>query len=906
LRSHTRWRAHLLAVVAYTLLALALTWPLAIHWCSHVPGNGVDDPPLTWNLWWVPYATLELGTNPFDCDHLFYPLGINLALYTLTVLNAFLSIPLQAVLGLIAASNLLLLSSLVLSAYGAFLLASYLLSREPSPGRPQQLPGTARLRATLPALGAGLVYGFAASKLTYASLGQWNIASSQWVPFYVLYLLKTGENPRRWRFPLLAGLFLLMQGYAELTYATFLVLFTAIWVLWQAIVRLKQRQFAQLGRLAVNLALMGAVFAAGLSPMLAMMLPDLRATGDILVEGTGFAEAYSADLLGFLVPSSHHPVFGALPERFDFHYGVGQHVYAGYSLLILAVLGIIGGWHRRTVRFWTLAAAVFWLLTMGPTLQVNGVDTRLPLPFALVARLPFFEGNRYPSRYSVMLLLSLAMLVAFGLSRLFSWHISSKENTGHLPSRLAAPLLLILLLFEHLSIPLPLSDMGVPDVYQTLVQEMPGEFTLLDLPVAWRNGFRVTGTQHPTIMFQQYYQSVHQKRLLAGNTSRNPPLKFQYFTEAPVINTLIALETGHAVDPAVVEQDRALAPQVLRFFGIQAIVVRPAETGAEMIPYVESVMPVQRLHDDDQIVAYRVDLPPWPDQWEVAPGDLLSRLSFAEGWGIPAAGTVWVQRKEARLLVPLAGTAARMFLRAYAPGPDQTLGVQVGDGRPQTIDLVPGWQDYELDLLTQPGLNEIWLRFASRYPAEGTRVSPRAIGTTGAEAPVNLVVRSAGQEVGDFGHICVDGRDISPGQRGYNVAVLDPRTGSVEEVAAFDTHLDEGASQALAEMLRGVPAGHIVAVAAADEASRLLGQEAVEALRGLGATGDLRDRFRWGHAIIGVQGAAPGTAAEAMGWMQPVSVVAGEGATEPYLSAAFAGIWFMTDPAIRGGGPQTR
>ncbi|MGC9336067.1 MAG: hypothetical protein ACP5JJ_18135, partial [Anaerolineae bacterium] len=482
--SHTRWRVHLLALVAYTLLALALTWPMATHWGSHVPGNGVDDPPLTWNLWWVPYATLELGTNPFDCDYLFYPLGINLALYTLTVLNAFLSIPLQAVLGLIPASNILLLSSLVLSAYGAFLLASYLLSS----GRPQQLPGTAKLGATLPALGAGLVYGFAASKLAYASLGQWNIASSQWIPFYVLYLLKTGENPRRWRFPLLAVLFLLMQGYAELTYATFLVLFTAVWVLWQAVVLLKERQFAQLGRLALNLALMGAVFAAGLSPMLARMLPDLRAAGDILVEGTGFAEAYSADLLGFLVPSSNHPVFGALPERFHFHYGVGQHVYAGYSLLILAVLGVVGGWRRRTVRFWTLAAAVFWLLAMGPTLQVNGVDTRLPLPFALVARLPFFEGNRYPSRYSVMLLLSLAMLVTFGLSRLFSWHTSSKENGRWRPSRLIAPLLLVLFTFEHLSIPLPLSDMGVPDVYQALVQEMPYDSTLLDLPVAWRNG----------------------------------------------------------------------------------------------------------------------------------------------------------------------------------------------------------------------------------------------------------------------------------------------------------------------------------------------------------------------------------------------------------------------------------
>ena len=79
----------------------------------------------------------------------------------------------------------------------------------------------------------------------------------------------------------------------------------------------------------------------------------------------------------------------------------------------------------------------------------------------------------------------------------------------------------------------------------------------------------------------------------------------------------------------------------------------------------------------------------------------------------------------------------------------------------------------------------------------------------------------------------------------------------------------------------GVPAGRIVAVAAADEASRLLGQEAVEALRGIGAEGDLREKFRWGHAIIGVQGAAPGTALEAMDWMRPVSVVVGEGATEP-------------------------
>lgn len=51
---------------------------------------------------------------------------------------------------------------------------------------------------------------------------------------------------------------------------------------------------------------------------------------------------------------------------------------------------------------------------------------------------------------------------------------------------------------------------------------MPGDWALLDIPVAWRNGSRVTGTLDTTIMFEQWYQSAHQKRLLAGNTSRNP------------------------------------------------------------------------------------------------------------------------------------------------------------------------------------------------------------------------------------------------------------------------------------------------------------------------------------------------------------------------------------------------
>jgi hypothetical protein len=908
-----RWRTHALprlgVLVAYALLALILTWPVASHIGTHVPGNGADDPPLTWNLWWVRYALLDLGANPFDCDYLFYPLGINLAFYTLTVLNGLLSIPLQAVVGLVAASNLLLFSSFVLSAYGAFLLAAYLLARDSNPDARNPIR-----RSLIAPFGAGLLYGFASSKLSYAALGQWNIASSQWIPFYVLYLFKMWDEPGRWRNAVLVALTFLLQAYAELTYASFLLLFTALWLIWQVLAQRRALAAAKLPRFAGGLALAIAISLAGLLPVLLMMVPDLLAEGDIFVEGGGFADVFSADLLGFLVPTMYHPLLGSLVERFSFDHSVGQHIYLGYSALFLAVVGFATQWRRSTPPpssatsregrhvsgFWALSTLVFWLLTLGPTLRVNGHDTGLPLPFALVAQLPFFKGNRYPSRYSVLLVLSLAMLVAYGLAAIASWWKARSTAARWPMTRTLAPLLLIsLLLFEHLSIPLPLSDMRVPAVYQVIADEMPGDWTLLDLPVAWRNGFRVTGTQHPIIMFEQYYQTVHGKRILAGNTSRNPPLKFQYFVEAPVINTLIALETGHAVDPTIVEADRALAADVLRFFNIEAVVIHPAQTGPDVIPYVEATMPVELFRDDGEILAYRVDLPPWPETWTIEPGGPLGRLSFAEGWGVPSDGAIWAQRRAARLLVPLNGEAQRLAFRAYAPEEGQRLRLEINGQRVQSMAMTAGWSDYQVPLpadVTQPGLNEVWLYFETLYPASQVALSRRTIGQTGVEAPANLVVQSAGLEVGDFGNVFVDGRNVSPNERGYNVAVIDPQSGSVDQTATFDTHLDKGASQALASFLADVPPGTVVAVAAADEASRLLSQEAVDALRGIGATGDLRGKFRWGHAIIGVQGAPPATALEALDWMRPVHLVAGEGATEPELAAGFAAITFTATP----------
>ena len=81
-------------------------------------------------------------------------------------------------------------------------------------------------------------------------------------------------------------------------------------------------------------------------------------------------------------------------------------------------------------------------------------------------------------------------------------------------------------------------------------------------------------------MAQQWWQTGHGLRRLGGNTSRNPPFKFQYFTDAPLLGDLIAL--FNANEPhlapvfaqeldALIARNRALAPQVLQFLGVEYV-----------------------------------------------------------------------------------------------------------------------------------------------------------------------------------------------------------------------------------------------------------------------------------------------------------------------------------------------
>ena len=883
-------RGHWRALATYVVVALALTWPLPLHLGTHVPGDGIDDPALAWNLWWVKFRWVDHpALDLFQSGWMFHPIRINLGFYTLTPLNGLISIPLQGALGLVPAANLVLLSSFVLGGYGTFLLV-----REVWRAELARLP---IVQAWWVAWTAGLFYAFASAKLFYAALGQFNIASSHWIPFAALFLWRIVQGrdlTARVRAGAMAGLFVTLQAWSELTYASFLILLALLFYGWWLVV-LPRGQWGARGALTAGFAVTAGVFVAGVAPFLAAMIPDLRREGDFFASGGGFADVFSADLMGFLVPTRLHPLVGDWVAALPFANDKGQHLYLGYMLTVLLGMAVVAWWREPGLRgrlgFWWVVLLLFGWLSLGPALRWAGQELPIAGPFELISRLPFFSGNRYPSRYSVMILLAAALLAAGALGRLLARWRGRR-------AAVASVLVAVLFLAEHLSVPLPLNDFRVPAIYAR-VAETPGDFTLLEFPTGWRNGARVVGRSDVLIMMQQWYQTTHDKRRLGGNTSRNPAHKFQYFSEEPLIGDWIALmnaDREHLAPvleqayPAMVRRARAEAPALLDFLGVRFVTLHVERSPDLLRRYVEEALPVRLVetwHGPDwtgaasTIRLYEVEplsrrTPSPVDMAE----ETQARRHLGEGWAAvaqPGMGR-FATRAEPLLLVAL--PQERGVLRMTYAAPVRVAytvdGRFAGEatGTVHTV-VIPA------DPAREP-VSRLQLRFLEGgVPANQTAIAPSPIGQSGAQLSpgVALVVRSAGEEVGDFAQILVNGVDVATGGRGYHLAALSPH-GRVLGVQRFDTFA-ESESAALAQWLAQWPAGTVIAGAVADEASLRLGADAVEALAQLGVVTDLRGRFRWSHAFVGVVGAAPGSAVEAAAVLRPATVWLGSPADGP-------------------------
>lgn len=876
-------RGPLLASASYFVLALALTWPLPLHLLDHVVGIDVDEGIFVWNLWWLRFAIFSLGVSPFFTDYIFSPVGVSLVYYTLTFVNGLLSLPLQPFIGPVGATNVLLLLSLTGNGIAAFLLCRYILRHE----------GISQ--SSLPAFLGGAVFAFAASRWVYASFGSSNLTTLWPLPLFVLSLLQTLDqwDAKRttWTPPALAVLWFACAFYNELTLAAF-GWFLAIPLIGHRLLR-AARAGRQPLRLLPPLVAIGAGCALVAAPLLALMWREDQIEGHYLTDRWGYADGFSADLLSFVLPTHLHPLLGELAAPWTRQFTDVPIVFIGYGVILSTAIAL---WRFHAARMWGWLALGFAVLCLGPVLHIlgrsrwtfDGIETNIPLPYIALHYLPLINANRFPNRFSIPLTLCLAVLVAFGTAA-----ILRAVRPRRAP--LVAGLLLVVLLLDQVAVPLPLNDLRAPPIYQIIAAE-PGDFTIAQLPLGWRNSYGVLGKERTTI---QAYQAVHQKRMLGGNISRNPPFKFVYFAELPVFGTIARLEQGEPPDAATEAADRAAAPSLIALYDLQFLAVHRKYDVTEAEAYARRVLPLDLISDDGATALYRVRPQPVTLPTTIAFGEPAGRPYRGDGWtgeelyeGRPIR---WSTRQSARIFVPnLAGSGATVPLTVraapfdYPDRPEGTLRLRLNGHLLGELPLRSGFHDYRVTATAAQ-----FVRGANRLDVEVDRtVRPadvlpidRTIGATGVRAPVDLRVESAGLLAGNVARIVVDGRSVARDRRGYNLVALEPTSGRIVLSASYDTFADSNASARLAQAIADLPVGTIVALAVKDDASAKLGEDAVAALRTLGMTTDLRGGFRLSHAAIGVKGAPPGTAIEARG-EEAVRLVVGRSSDDRTLGVA--------------------
>ena len=663
--ARARTRPSWIILGVFALLTLILTWPVASFLGNRMPGTATwafDESTFGWNIWYFKHALLDLHTSPLHTELIWYPLGIDLILYTFNFFNAIIALPLLLATNVPLASNVTVLLATILSGFGAYLLTLYVLrftfhvSRFTPPAQRStcnvQTSSTLRLAALL----AGIIYAFASNRAIYAALGHYNFATTQWLPFYALYLLKTLREPRP-KNAVLAGFFLALAALTDMTFAALLAMFTLIVLL------VSWRGLTARWAAVKSLLLAGAVAAIIWAPVLIPIAREF-VTGNYGVAGWGESVKLSADVVGLVTPTDLNPLASdrragsdtwpaalRAVEEGKGRFGDINTVFLGFVTLALAVIGAIAA--RRRLAAWIWTALVFGILALGPLLQIAGryrfsldnllpEGVTLPLPFTLLHFLPFISANRAPNRNSTILMLALAVLAGYGVAWLLgkisksasqqvnksaNQQIADGERITHHASRftfhvsrfthpivyLSTCLLAALIILEHLAVPLPTTDARIPEVYQRIGAE-PGEFAVMQLPLGWRDSYGALGSEQTNL---QYFQTGHGKPIIGGNISRAPADKMGYFARIPLFKALTDLELYRDVDPQTDAAARAGAGPLMSLYDVRYFVTTPPipgrfpyqDTWKRTEDYALDVLPLEKpaVWEQDGYRAYRVD-----------------------------------------------------------------------------------------------------------------------------------------------------------------------------------------------------------------------------------------------------------------------------------------------------------
>jgi hypothetical protein len=563
-RSNT-WLIPAAALLAYSLLTVLMTWPVAARLNTHLIGTGDDMWVHYWNNWWVK-RVLQQGGNVFYTPLLFHPGGASLVHHNFAWVNIALWLLMEPFTGGIAAYNLVHLLHIPLCGAAMFVLARRL------------------TKSYAVAFVCGLVYAFWPYRML--DVNHPNLISTEVFPLFALVLLRLFQEGRQVRDGVIGGVLLALIGYMRWQLAILAGLLVFLYVLYT----LAWERDRWSRRTVAGLVLVGGVALILVAPAVYPLVRADLAGGfseDVYAIKLGSIEQ---DLLTWLVPQHQHPLSGVYDAIFRKYAGIPARdrysAFLGHVVGGLAVVGAVGRWKKS--RFWLILAGVCFVLALGPHLQVNGtryVGVRLPLQF--IDWLLPIKMLRAPHRFNALLALPVAVLAGYGAAVLRGW--LAGRTWGRPLARPAVFGLLLggLVLVDYVSIPTATVSARVPQFYAVLAEE-PGEFAIVSLP-----------GQRFWAEYAMFYQTTHGRPIQSGHVSRLPAGALDFISSTPLLSA--SYEEG-GLNTQAFDISRQLA--LLSEAGFRYIVVDKRLAEPEQVDEWRAYLALSPRYEDEEVLVY--------------------------------------------------------------------------------------------------------------------------------------------------------------------------------------------------------------------------------------------------------------------------------------------------------------
>ncbi len=382
-----------LPLFVYVIIALGFFGEFG-SWTQYYLGQGEDPVQFIWFLHWWPFAIAH-GLNPFLSRYVWFPHGFDFAWDTSVPFASLLSLPVTILGGPVLSFNLLSVMAPALSAWTAFLLARHL------------------TRDWSAALVGGYLFGFSSYELGQM-LGHLNLDLTFLVPLAVLLCVRRVRREMgRWPFVASLTVVLLVElGLSTEILATLCVLGAITWVIVLACAPPADR--LGLRQLAIDIVFAGTAMTILASPFLFYLIKGMA---DVPPE-INSVTTYSADPLNYFIPTVvtrlGRTVFAPIADRFTGN-ASEQGAYLGLPLVFLVALYFRDHITRPYVRALLIAMCALAVLSLGPWLHIDGMRTRIPLPWLLAKHLPLIR-SALPTRFTMYVALCSAMAVALYLA----------------------------------------------------------------------------------------------------------------------------------------------------------------------------------------------------------------------------------------------------------------------------------------------------------------------------------------------------------------------------------------------------------------------------------------------------------------------------------------------------------